>query len=168
MAYLQLARRVTVSEGLHSRAAQLVGDTEKAAALVRNLVSEAEGALHSVQSEMAKLRDEEKTRMRAVQPKWEVNGCIAHEKVHEINLRNGGAAATALSAAWDKSLPMAIILSETSVIDRGGHLTIKVMFLEQRRDELEFKLQYSDGANQARVARVQLSNMEVTIRQDDV
>jgi hypothetical protein len=90
-----------------------------------------------------RLRVQEKQRMRGLQPRWEVSGRIAHEKVHEINLRNVGAAASGLNIASDKSLNMAVLLSETSLVERGGMLTVKAMFLD-------------------------VSNMEVTVRHDEV
>jgi hypothetical protein len=168
MGYLQLASKLRQSAALNAQAARLVGDTEKAAALVSGLVKQAQAALHRVETEVEKLRDQEKGRLRAVQPRWEVNGRIAHEKVHEINLRNAGAAATGLSVVCDKSLPIAVILSETNFVDRGATLTIKAMFLEERRDAFELTLHYTDGANEPRVAHIVVSNIEVAIKQDEV
>ena len=168
MAYFQLAARVRHTESLTARAATLVSDTEKAATLVSDLTQQAQSVLQRVQSEAQRLRAQEKQRMRGLQPRWEVSGRIAHEKVHEINLRNVGAAASGLNVASDKSLNMAVLLSETSLVERGGMLTVKAMFLDNRRDDFELKLQYSDGANQPRVAHIAVSNMEVTVRHDEV
>ncbi|MGZ5168719.1 MAG: hypothetical protein ACXWCY_14915 [Burkholderiales bacterium] len=168
MGYFQLASKLRQSAALNAQAARLVGDTEKAAALVGDLVKQAQAALHRVETEVEKLRGQEKGRLRAVQPRWEVNGRIAHEKVHEINLRNVGAAATSLSVVCDKSLQIAVILSETTFVDRGATLTIKAMFLDERRDEFELKLHYTDGANEPRVAHIVVSNIEVAIKQDEL
>ncbi|MGZ5151093.1 MAG: hypothetical protein ACXWI6_13720, partial [Burkholderiales bacterium] len=168
MGYFQLASKLRQSAALNAQAARLVGDTEKAAALVGDLVKQAQAALHRVETEVEKLRGQEKGRLRAVQPRWEVNGRIAHEKVHEINLRNVGAAATSLSVVCDKSLQIAVILSETTFVDRGATLTIKAMFLDERRDEFELKLHYTDGANERRVAHIVVSNIEVAIKQDEL
>jgi hypothetical protein len=166
--YFQLAARLRNSDVLNWQAAQLIEKTQEASELMRQLVNQAQAAVDRVEAEIQKLREQEKARVRAVQPRWEVNGRIAHEKVHEINLRNAGAAATSLSAAWDKSLRMAVILSDTTFVDRGGNLTIKAMFLDERIDDFDLKLHYNDGANESRVAHITVSNMEVAIRQDEV
>jgi hypothetical protein len=168
MGYFQLSSKLRHSNALNARAAQLIGDTEKTAAMARELVTQIQPALHRIDVEIGRFQDQEKARLRAVQPRWEVNGRIAHEKVHEINLRNAGAAATSLSAVWDKSIAMAVILSDTTFVDRGATLTIKAMFLEARRDEFELQLHYTDGANESRVARIIVSAIEVTVRQDEI
>jgi zinc ribbon protein len=166
--YFQLAARLRNSDALNVQAEQLIGKTHEASEIMRQLAKQAQAVVDRVEAEIQKLREQEKARVRAVQPRWEVNGRIAHEKVHEINLRNAGAAATSLSAAWDKSLRMAVILSDTTFVDRGGNLTIKAMFLDERIDDFDLKLHYNDGANEARVAHITVSNMEVSIRQDEV
>lgn len=166
--YFQLAARLRSSAALQGQAARLVAQNEEASRRVSELVKQAGTALTAMEAELAKLRDQERARSRAVQPRWEVNGCIAHEKVHEINLRNSGAAASGLSAAWDKSAPMAVLLSESAFVDRGAHLAIKVVFLDARLDEFQLKLQYFDGANEPRVADIAVSNMDVTLRHEDV
>jgi hypothetical protein len=166
--YFQLAASLRNADVLNLRAAHLIEKTQEASELMNQLAKRAQSAVDRVEAEIQKLREQEKARVRAVQPRWEVNGRIAHEKVHEINLRNAGAAATSLSAAWDKSLRMAVILSDTTFVDRGGNLTIKAMFLDERIDDFDLKLHYNDGANEARVAHITVSNMEVAIRQDEV
>jgi zinc-ribbon domain len=166
--YFQLAARLRNADVLNRQAAQLIDKTQEASALVRELVKQAQAAVDRVEGALQKLGEQEKARIRAVQPRWELNGRIAHEKVHEINLRNDGAAATSLSAAWDKSLRMAVILSDTTFVDRGGNLTIKAIFLDERMDDVGLKLHYKDGANEPRVAHITVSNMEVAIRQDEV
>jgi hypothetical protein len=168
MGYFHLSSRLRHSNALNARAAQLIRDTEKTAAMARDLVTQIQPALQRIDAEIGRFQDQEKARLRAVQPRWEVNGRIAHEKVHEINLRNAGAAATTLSAAWDKSIAMAVILSDTTLVDRGATLTIKAMFLETRRDEFELQLHYTDGANEPRVARIIVSAIEVTVRHDEI
>ena len=166
--YFQLGARLRRSDAFEVHAGELVQQTEEAAVLVKKLVDDAQAALQRVESQIQKLRRDEQSRMRAVQPRWELNGRIAHEKTHEINLRNAGAAATDLRVSWDKTIPMAVILSETNLVDRGGTLTIKAMFLEQRRDSFEVKLDYSDGVNQRRAARIVVVDTEVKVSQDEV
>ena len=166
--YFQLAARLRNADVLNRQAAQLIERTQEASALVPELVKQAQAAVERVEGALQKLGEQEKARIRAVQPRWEVNGRIAHEKAHEINLRNAGAAATSLSAAWDKSLRMAVILSDTTFVDRGGNLTIKAIFLDERMDDVGLQLHYKDGANEARVAHITLSNMEVAVRQDEL
>jgi hypothetical protein len=166
--YFQLAARLRNADVLNLQAAQLIEKTQEASALVRELVKQAQAALERVEGALQKVGEQEKARIRAVQPRWEVNGRIAHDKAHEINLRNAGAAATSLSAAWDKSLRMAVILSDTTFVDRGGNLTIKAIFLDERMDDVGLQLHYKDGANEARVAHITLSNMEVAVRQDEL
>ena len=166
MAYIRLASRLRNSEALTLHARLLVSSTETAAASVADLVARARAAVEKVEGEVARLRDLEAARVRSMQPRWELNGCIAHEKALEINLRNSGLAATRLSLAWDKGLPMAAILSDSAMVDRGGTLTIKAMFLEQHLDRFDLKLQYCDGANEPRIADISIANTDVTIRHD--
>ena len=168
MGYFQLAARLRSSETLHLQAERLVAQNKEAVARVNLLASQAQAAVATVEGEIERLRDHEKARARAMQPRWEVNGCIAHEKVYEINLRNAGAAASGVNAVWDKSARMAVLLSDTTFVDRGSPLTIKVMFLDARLDQFELKLQYCDGADQPRAASMAVSNMEVTIQHDAV
>ena len=166
--YYRLAARLREPAVLRSRAVQAVEHNEAAAGQLAELLEQGRSAVRSIEAGLEKLREYDRARLRGVQPRWEIHGRIAHEKAYEINLRNSGAAASGLSASWDKSLPMAVILSETALVDRAGYLTLKVMFLENRLEDFAVKLHYRDGANAERVAFIAVSKLDAAIRQEEL
>ena len=135
--------------------------------LVHTVAERATAALRSVEAESRKLQDYTDSRIRAAQPRWEIQGCIAHKEQHEISLRNVGAAASNISAIWDRKRPMAIVLSNPALVDRGQYLGIKAMFPEERLDEFDFTLAYSDAAGEPRTARLAVSEMQAKIEQQE-
>jgi hypothetical protein len=166
--YFRLAARLREPAVLRNHAVEAVQRNQAAADELAELLEQGRSAVRSIEAGLEKLREYDRARLRAVQPRWEIHGRIAHEKAYEINLRNSGAAASGLSASWDKSLPMAVILSETGVVDRAGYLTLKVMFLENRLDDFAVKLHYRDGANAERVAFIGVSKLDAAIRQEEL
>ena len=166
--YFRLAARLRDPAVLRSRAIEAVEHNEAAAGQLAELLEQGRSAVRSIEAGLEKLREYDRVRLRGVQPRWEIHGRIAHEKAYEINLRNSGAAASGLSASWDKSLPMAVILSETALVDRAGYLTLKVMFLENRLEDFAVKLHYRDGANAERVAFIAVSKLDAAIRQEEL
>ena len=61
---------------------------------------------------------------------------------------------------------MAVVLSNPALVDRGQHLCIKVMFPEERLDDFDFTLAYSDAGGEPRTARLAVSELEAKIEQD--
>lgn len=135
-------------------------------ALLHEAGKEAAAAMQMVETESHKQRHYQLTRVRAAQPRWEVNGCMAHKEQCEINVRNVGAAASNLSV-WKKDLPIVVMLSNTTFVDRGQDLTIKVMFREQALEEFDLALEYCDAAGEQRTAQIKASAVGATIQQEE-
>lgn len=135
--------------------------------LARAAAERAEGAVQRVEAESRKLQDYQDSCIRAAQPRWEVQGCIAHKEQHEINLRNVGAAASNISAIWDRERSMAIVLSNPALVDRGQYLSIKVVFGEGLLDEFDFTLAYCDATGEPRTAHLAVSEMAATIEHQE-
>lgn len=135
--------------------------------LVHAAAERAAAAVRSVEAESKKLQDYQDSRIRAAQPRWEVQGCIAHKEQHEINLRNVGAAASNISAIWDRERSMVIVLSNPALVDRGQYLSIKVVFGEGLLDEFDFTLAYCDATGEPRTAHLAVSEMAATIEHQE-
>lgn len=127
----------------------------------------ASSALQLIEAESHKQRHYQLTRIRAAQPRWEVSGCLAHADQLQINLRNTGAAAADLSI-WKKDLPLVAMLSNTTFVDRGEGLTIKVVFTSAPIDKFALTLEYCDAAGAQRTARIQASSVGATIEQEEI
>lgn len=136
--------------------------------IVGGAIKQAEAAVRMLEVESRKLDDYQKSRIRAAQPRWEVQGCIAHKEQHEINLRNVGAAASNINAVWDKNLPIVVVLSNARFVDRGQYLTIKVMFHEPRLDAFDLVLDYCDAVDELRRAHIRVADMAVKIDHQEV
>lgn len=132
--------------------------------LIWNTAQQAEAAIRRVETESEKFENYQRSRIRAAQPHWEVRGCIAHKEQHEINIRNRGAPASTLRAVWKRELPIAVLLSNTILVDRGQQLTLKVVFRDAPLDKFDFVLEYSDALDEPRRAYIAVSEMAVTIR----
>jgi hypothetical protein len=124
----------------------------------------AETATHKLELESQKFEDYQQSRVRAAQPRWEVQGCIAHKEQHEINIRNVGAPASSLRAVWDRELPIAVVLSNVTVVDRGQQLTIKVVFRGARLEKFDLILEYCDALGEPRRAYIAVAETTVTIQ----
>ncbi len=135
-------------------------------ALWEKAANEAATALQIVETERHKQRDAQLTRLRAAQPRWEAIGCTAYKEQREINLRNLGAPASNLSTSKEQ-LQIVVMLSNTTFVDRGQDLTIKVLFTEHAVEEFEFALEYCDAAGEQRRADVKVSAVDATVRQEE-
>ena len=127
----------------------------------------ADAALRMLEHEGQKFDAYQQKRIREAQPRWEVQGCIAHKEQHEISLTNAGAMASRIRAIWNQQLPMAVLVSNATVVERGQQLTIKVMFREARLDKFDLTLEYSDALGDLRRARVDVSEATVTIHHEE-
>jgi hypothetical protein len=134
-------------------------------ALLQKAVDNAAAALQMTETETHRQRHYHLARIRAAQPRWEVNGCIAHKGQYEIHVRNLGAAASKLSV-WKKDLPIVVMLSNTAFVDRGQEVIVKVMFKEQALDEFNLTLEYCDAASEPRTAEINASAAGATIQQE--
>jgi hypothetical protein len=128
---------------------------------------EAEAARQQFEAEVRKLKKYETERVRAAQPIWEIQGCIAHKEQHEINLRNTGAAASSIRATWSRELPLVVALSNPVLVDRGQQLTLKVMFQDEPLDNFDVTLEYCDGIRETRKACIAVSEAAVAITHED-
>jgi hypothetical protein len=142
-------------------------DLRHNAALARRAIEQAELMAHSVESEARKFEAYQKSRIRAAQPHWEIQGFIAHREQHDINLRNIGAAASRIRVTYDPSLSLAVVLSNPILVDRGQPLIIKVLCREPRVDRFELGLEYSDALGELRRACIAVSELTVTIEHDE-
>ena len=137
-----------------------------AAALLK-ASQDAAAALEIIEVEAHRQRHYHRARVQAAQPRWEVNGCVAHKGQLEIRLRNVGAAASNLSV-WKKDLPVAVMLSNATFLNRGQDLTIKVIFTAQRLDAFDVRLEYLDAAGDPRSAEIKVADAAATIQHADV
>jgi hypothetical protein len=137
------------------------------AAAVHKATQEAAAALEVSEVEAQRQRHYHRARVQAAQPRWEVNGCVAHKTQLEISMRNVGAAASKLSV-WKKDLPVAVMLSNATFVDRGQDLTIKVIFTGQGLDVFDVRLEYSDGAGDPRTAEIRVADAAATVQHDEV
>ena len=128
---------------------------------------ENETARQQFEAEAQKLKDYQAQRVRAAQPIWEIQGCIAHREQHEINLRNTGAAASSIRATWRRELPLVVALSNPILVDRGEQLTLKVMFQDEPLDNFDVTLEYCDGIRETRKACIAISEAAVAITHED-
>jgi hypothetical protein len=135
--------------------------------LVEQALKNSSAALQLVETESHKQRHYQLTHIRAAQPRWEMNGCLAHADQLQINLRNTGAAASDLSI-WKKDLPLVAMLSNSTFVDRGEGLTIKVVFTTQPLEKFALTLEYCDAAGAQRTAQIEASAVGATIRQEEI
>lgn len=135
-------------------------------ALIKEALSKSSAAMQMVETESHKQRHYQLTRVRAAQPRWEVMGCMAHPEQLEIHLRNVGAAASDL-AVWKKDLPIVVMLSNATFVDRGQGLTIKVMFTSRPLEKFALTLEYCDAAGTQRTAQIKTSAVGATVEQEE-
>jgi hypothetical protein len=140
-------------------------DTAK---LARQTAEQTQAVSARVEAESRRFQEYQKERVRAAQPVWEIQGCIAHKEQHEINMRNAGAAASSIRATWDRDLPLVVALSNPNLIDRGEQLTLKVMFKEAPLDNFGVTLEYRDALQETRKARIEVSDAAVAVCQPTV
>ena len=141
-------------------------ELRNAALLARRAIEQAELATRMVESQARKFEQYQAIQVRAAQPHWEIQGFIAHREQHDINLRNVGAAASRMRVISDQKLPLAIVLSNPVLVDRGQPLMIKVLCRE-RVERFELVLEYCDALGEQRRAYIAVSEMTVTIRHDE-
>jgi hypothetical protein len=146
--------------GYFQQRAQLRQNTS----LIWSTAQQAEAAIHKVEIESEKFENHEQRRIRAAQPQWEAQGCIAHKEQQEINIRNVGAPASSLRAVWDRKLPIAVVLSNVTVVERGQQLTIKVAFNGARLEKFDLILEYCDALGQLRRAHIGVAEAAVTVQ----
>jgi hypothetical protein len=135
------------------------------AAAVHKATRDAAAALEVSEVEAHRQRHYHRARVQSAQPRWQVNGCVAHKGQLEISVRNVGAAASSLSV-WKKDLPVAVMLSNAVFVDRGEDLTIKVIFTAQSLDVFDVRLEYSDAAGEPRSAEIKVADAAATIEHD--
>jgi len=139
-------------------------DLRQNALSVRRAVEQAEAMTRKVESEAQRFEAYRESWIRAAQPHWEIQGFIAHREQHDINLRNLGAAASRIRVTCDQKLPLAIVLSNPVLVDRGQPLMIKVLCREARLDSFELALEYCDALGESRKAHIVVSELTVTLR----
>ena len=69
-----------------------------------------------------------------------------------------------LRAVWNRELPIAVLLSNTILVDRGQQLTLKVAFRDAPLAKFDLVLEYSDALDERRRAHIAVSEMTATIR----
>jgi hypothetical protein len=136
------------------------------AATLQKVSQDAAAALELVTVEAHRQQHYHRARLRAAQPRWQVNGCVAYKTQCEIGLRNVGAAASNLGV-WKKDLPAAVMLSNAVFIDRGQDLTIKVMFTSESLDNFDLRLEYSDAAGDPRSAEIKVVDAAATVEHEE-
>ena len=136
------------------------------AAALQKASQDAAAALEIVTVEAHRQQHYHRARVRAAQPRWQVNGCVAYKTQCEIGLRNVGAAASNLGV-WKKDLPAAVMLSNATFIDRGQDLTIKVMFTSESLDDFDLRLEYSDAAGDPRSAEIKVVHAAATVEHEE-
>lgn len=146
---------------------QQKSDLRRTERLIQRAVAQAESATRRVETEAQRFDDYQHDRLRAAQPQWEIQGFITYREQYDISLRNTGAAASKMRVTCDQKLPLAIVVSNAVLVDRGQQLTIKVLAREPQPDTFELKLEYCDALGQGRRAYITVSELTVTIRQEE-
>jgi len=131
--------------------------------LTEGLAQRAENAAMRAEAESEKIEQYQVERVRAAQPLWQIQGRIAHKEQHEINLLNTGAAASSIRATWPEELPLVVAVSNSTLVDRGEQLTLKVMFREAPLEKFDVTLEYCDGIRETRRACIAVSDSAVAI-----
>jgi hypothetical protein len=131
--------------------------------LIERVAQRAEKAAVRAEAESEKIQQYQVERVRAAQPLWQIQGRIAHKEQHEINLLNTGAAASSIRARWPEELPLVVALSNSTLVNRGEQLTLKVMFREAPLEKFDVTLEYCDGIRETRRACIAVSDSAVAI-----
>ena len=131
--------------------------------LIERAAQDADAAACRIEVESRRFQEYQQARIRAAQPLWEIQGCIAHKEQHEINLLNTGAAASSIRAVWQQELPLVVAVSNSTLVDRGEQLTLKVMFRDEPLEKFDVTLEYRDGIRETRRASIAVSEAAVAI-----
>jgi hypothetical protein len=142
-------------------------DCRHSAALAQRASEQVEAVSLKVESETLRFQNYHDKRVRAAQPVWELQACIAHKEQHEITLLNKGAPASNIRAIWDSEKPLVVALSNPSLVNRGEQLTLKIMFVGSPLDSFEVSLQYCDAFRERRAAHVIVADAAVTVEHEE-
>jgi hypothetical protein len=142
-------------------------DLRQSVQVIERVAQRAEEAATKAEVESRKIEEYQLERMRAAQPLWQIQGRIAHKEQHEINLLNTGAAASSIRAMWREELPLVVAVSNSTLVNRGEQLTLKVMFRDAPLDQFDVTLEYRDGIRETRRASIAVSETAVAITHED-
>lgn len=139
----------------------------QSAQIMERAARRAEDAAMKAEAESRKIQEHQVKRVRAAQPLWQIQGRIAHKEQHEISLLNTGAPASSIRAMWPEELPLVVAVSNSTLVNRGEHLTLKVMFRDTPLDKFDVTLEYCDGIRETRRACIAVSDAAVAITHQD-
>jgi hypothetical protein len=142
-------------------------DLRQTVKLVKQVTERAEQAAIKAEVESRKIQEYQVEHVRSAQPLWQLQGRIAHKEQHEINLLNTGAAASAIRATWREELPLVVAVSNSTLVNRGEQLTLKVMFRDVPLEQFDVTLEYCDGIRETRRACIVVSESAVAITHED-
>jgi hypothetical protein len=142
-------------------------DLRQSVTLIERITERAEEAAAKAEVESRKIQQYQTDHIRSAQPLWQIQGRIAHRDQHEINLLNTGAAASSIRAMWHEELPLVVAVSNSTVVNRGEQLTLKVMFRDAPLEQFDVMLEYRDGIRETRRACIAVSETAVAITHED-
>jgi hypothetical protein len=142
-------------------------DSRKSASLANRALEQAAAVGSRLEAETLRFQNFHDKRVRAAQPVWEIQACIAHKQQHEITLLNKGAPASNIRAVWDSQMPLVVALSNPTLVNRGEQLTLKIMFVGTPAETFSVKLEYCDALREKRMAHVAVEDIAVTVQHDE-
>jgi hypothetical protein len=142
-------------------------DLRQSVKLIERVAERAEEAAVKAEVESRKVQEYQVERIRSAQPLWQIQGRIAHKEQHEINLLNTGAAASSIRAMWREELPLVVAVSNSTLVNRGEQLTLKVMFRDAPLEQFDVTLEYFDGIRETRRACIAVTETAVAITHED-
>ena len=137
------------------------------AELAHRASEEVAAVSRKLDAECSKFQSYREKRVRAAQPRWEMQSCIAHKDQHEITVRNTGAPASNIRAIWEPELAVVVALSSPSLVDRGEQLSLKIVFVGAPLDHFAVTLEYCDALRETRRADIAVSDAIVSIKHQD-
>lgn len=137
------------------------------ASLAQRALEQAAAVASRLEAETLRFQNFHDKRVRAAQPVWEIQACIAHKQQHEITLLNKGAPASNIRAVWDSQMPLVVALSNPTLVNRGEQLTLKIMFVGAPVETFAVKLEYCDALREKRMAHVAVEDVAVTVQHDE-
>ena len=129
---------------------------------------QAQAAMRALEAQNRRLNMLERKLLGAAQPRWKSAGEFLHELQHEFKLRNVGAPASDLKATWHEQGKVSIMLSNTTLVNTGEYVSIKVVFHEKRLAEFPFELTYSDAAGARRTLQIVVSEVAFEMKHEEV
>jgi hypothetical protein len=142
-------------------------ESRQAASLAQRASEQAAAVSSQLEAETLRFQSYHEKRVRAAQPVWELQGCIAHKQQHEITLLNKGAPASNIRAMWDSEMPLVVALSNPGLVNRGEQLTLKIMFVGIPVETFNVRLEYCDALREKRMAHVAVEDAAVTVQHEE-